>query len=329
MWDNIAAFIRDHQTFLLTTHINPEGDAIGSEMALKAFLEDSGKRAYVVNSSRTPRNCEFLDPNGEIMVYPDTFRPEVLREIDGFVILDVNGWIHLGSFADEIRRSPKPRICIDHHRGFENDFVDMLASDTTAAATGVLVFELIQHMRGQMTPRIAEALYASIITDTGTFHLTNTDARVFDIAAVLCRYGVDPFGVHRQIFANRSWGSARLLGPVLNTLKSAAGGKLIWIYVTQEMFNEAEAIYEDSDGILELVRAIRGVELCLFFKETERGEIKVSLRSNGTIDVYKLARMYGGGGHQMASGANMKGPMSKAIEALVDTCLKLPELQES
>ncbi|NIM19356.1 MAG: hypothetical protein GTO51_03145 [Candidatus Latescibacteria bacterium] len=328
MWDKVIEFIKAHQSFLLTTHIHPEGDAIGSEMALKAFLKSRGKHTCVVNSSETPRNCEFLDPKSEIMVYPDTFRPDVVDQSDGFIILDVNGWIHLGRFAEVIQNSTKPRVCIDHHQGFENDFVDILVSDTSASATGVLVYELIKEMGGDITPQIAEAIYASIVADTGTFRFTNTDARTFQIAAELYENGADPFRIHRNIFANRSWGAARLMGPVLNTIESAADGKVVWIRVTKEMFEQAGAVYEDSDGILELVRAIKGVELCLFFKQTEKGPIKVSVRSNGLVDAYRIARLHGGGGHRMASGLNVDGPMEQAIEKVVQTCLEAPELKD-
>jgi phosphoesterase RecJ-like protein len=321
MWDQVEEFIKKHQTFLLTTHINPEGDAIGSEMALKAYLESIGKRVFVVNSSETPKNCMFLDPNSDIMIYPDSFRQEAIDEADGIIIVDVNSWDHVGGLAEILQASAKPRICIDHHQGTNDDFVDVFVTDTSAAAAGVLIYELLVHLGGEITKTIAEALYASLITDTGTFRFTNTDARTFSIAADLYNHGADPFHLHRNIFANRSWGAARLMGPVLNSVESEAGGKLVWLRATREMFKAASAIYEDSDGILELVRGIKGVELCLFFKETPGGRIKVSLRSNGKVNAYLIAKHHGGGGH-------VNGPMDSAIEKIISTCLSQPELQD-
>jgi phosphoesterase RecJ-like protein len=328
MWDKVEDFINKHQAFLLTTHINPEGDAIGSEMALKPFLESIGKRVFVANSSETPKNCLFLDPQSDIMIYPDSFRAEVMDEVDGIIIVDVNSWGHVGDLSKILRASAKPRICIDHHQGTNDGFVDVFISDTSAAAAGVLIYELIKHMNGKITRQIAEALYASLITDTGTFRFTNTDARTFMIAADLYNHGADPFQLHRNIFANRSWGAARLMGPVLNSVESAAGGKLVWLRATREMFEQASAIYEDSDGILELVRGIKGVELCLFFKETPAGRIKVSLRSNGKANAYLIAMKHGGGGHRMASGIDVEGPMDSAVEKIIATCLDLPELAD-
>ncbi len=328
MWDAIVDFINRHQTFLLTTHINPEGDAIGSETALKIFLDGIGKRVYVVNSSETPKNCRFLDPGSDIMIYPDTFREAVMDEVDGIIIVDVNSWEHVGGLSKIIQVSAKPRICIDHHQGENNGFVDVFVCDTSAAAAGVLVYELIKYMDGEITKPIAEALYSSLITDTGTFRFTNTDARTFMIAADLYNHGADPFQLHRNIFANRSWGAARLMGPVLNSVESAAGGKLVWIRASKEMFQVASAIYEDSDGILELVRGIKDVELCLFFKETPSGRVKVSVRSNGKVNAYLIAKQHGGGGHKMASGIDIDGPMDRAVAKIVATCLSLPELRE-
>jgi len=328
MWNEVADFINKHRTFLLTTHVNPEGDAIGSEMALKIFLESIGKRVYVANSSDTPKNCLFLDPGKDIMIYPDSFREEVMDEIDGIIIVDVNSWEHVGDLSETLQASTKPRVCIDHHQGENDGFVDVFVSDTSAAAAGVLVYELIRHLGGEITGPIADALYTSIITDTGTFRFTNTDARTFLIAADLYNHGADPFRLHRNIFANRSWGAARLMGPVLNNVQSAAGGKLVWIRATREMFREADAIYEDSDGILELVRGIRDVELCLFFKETENGHIKVSIRSNGKANAYLIAKQHGGGGHRMASGIDVNGPMDDAVSKVIASCLRLPELQD-
>ncbi|MBI4720011.1 MAG: bifunctional oligoribonuclease/PAP phosphatase NrnA [Chitinivibrionia bacterium] len=327
MWEDTAAFIKRYDSFLLTTHINPEGDAIGSEVALKLFLESLGKRVTIVNSSPTPANCEFLDPEREIHVYPNQYKSDMMSRADAVIILDVNGWIHIGSFADVLKGCGKPSACIDHHEAVENKFADFMVRDTAAASAGLLVYEGIKFMGGEITPRIAEAVYASLITDTGTFRFTNTNERAFLVAAELCAIGAKPFALHRQIFGNKSWQAARLLGPVLNTIGSAADGKLAWIHMTRDMLDAASAQYEDSDGIIDPVRAIKGVELCLFFKETERGTVKISLRSNGNVDAYRLARKYGGGGHRMAAGMTLSGDMESVIKTVVREALELEELR--
>lgn len=319
MWKEVAAQIRAHQNFVVTTHIHPEGDAIGSEVALAVFLHNLGKKATIVNSSRTPQNNVFLDPEGEIRVYPGDFTPEILRRADRVIIVDVNNWGHLGPFGQELQRSSVPRMCIDHHQGGDSDIAEWIVRDTTAAAAGVMVYDLIQYMEGEISARIAEAIYTAIITDTGTFRFSNTDERVLRMAADLLTRGVDPFGTHREVFA-KTRGAVTLLGSVLKTLATTEDGRIAWIHATEAMFNEAGAEYEDSDGLLDVVRSIRGVEFCLFFKEVGPRRTKVSLRSNGTVDVYAIAQRFGGGGHRMASGMTVEEPLTDAIRRVIAEC---------
>lgn len=318
-WDRVAKIINENDRFVVSTHIHPEGDAIGAEVALASFLEDLGKRATIVNSSPTPANCAFLDPEARIRVYPDDYDPSVLEDCDVVVIVDVGNWEHLGPFREAVKRSSKVRICIDHHQDADEGFADPLVLDTRAAAAGLLIYELIKHMNGKITPRIAEAVYAAIITDTGTFRFTNTDERVFRAAMELTHSGIEPFKLHRQMFS-KTPAAVKLLGPVISTLDMTPDGRLAWIYATQSMLRDIGAEYEDSDGLIDVVRSMKDLEFCLFFKELADGRVKVSLRSNGNVDVFEIARRFGGGGHRMASGLSIDGPLELAIEKVVTVC---------
>jgi phosphoesterase RecJ-like protein len=318
MWDEVADIIRANKRFVLTTHIHPEGDAIGAEVALGSFLADQGKSVTIVNSSPTPPSSAFMDPNETIHVYPDDYENRILDDTDVVMIVDVNNWAHLGGFARVLQRSDKPRVCIDHHQGMEEGFADVVVSDTTAAAAGLLVYELIKFMGGAITPRIAEAVYAALITDTGTFRFSNTDERVFTAATELTRLGINPFELHRLVFS-KTPSAVKLLGAVINTIQSTPDGRLAWIHATRDMFERAGADYDDSDGLLDIVRSTQGVEFCLFFKELPDGHVKVSLRSNGRVNVYEMAKSFGGGGHRMASGMTLEGPMEDAIRNAVRT----------
>jgi phosphoesterase RecJ-like protein len=323
MWNETAKLIRSCDSFLLTTHINPDGDAIGSEIALKTFLEDIDKNVVVVNSSVTPDNLAFLDPGGEIRIFPQDASRELLDDIDVVFVLDVCNWEHLGAFGKALKKSTTPRVCIDHHIIENEDFADVMVIDTSYAATGLMIYELIQTMGGSISRVVAEAVYAAIITDTGTFRFSNTDTKAFRAAAELCDHGVNPHELYRHVFASKTWGAGRLLAPVLGTIQSTAEGRLAWIVATREMFDEASATYDDSDGFVDLVRAIKGVELALFFKEIPDGRVKVSLRSNGNVDAYAVARSFGGGGHRVASGMKVPGPVDEAIDTVVAACLKV------
>jgi len=316
MWQDVAAFIQQRRRFLLTTHIHPEGDAIGTEIGLALFLKDLGKEAVIVNSSPVPANCFFLPLVGSIKTYPEEYTPDILERAEAIIIVDVNSWQHVGPFGEEIRKSPTPRVCIDHHQGVEEGFAGIIASDTRAAAAGLMVFDLINYMGGHITQPIAEALYTAIVTDTGSFRFSNTDERVFRAAADLCAKGASPFSVFKKVYAKK-WGTARLTGSALSTLEKTPDGKIAWIHVTQAMFEEAGAEYEDSDGLLELIRPVRGVELCIIFKEVPGGQIKVSFRSNGGVDVFAIAKRHGGGGHRLAAGMTVEGPVSKAIARVI------------
>ena len=322
MWQDVAALIQQHKNFLITTHIHPEGDAVGSEVGLALFLEALGKKTMIVNSSPTPANCLFLPLAGFIKIYPEEYTPDILENADIIFIVDVNSWQHVGPFGDAIRATSKPRVCIDHHQCPEEGFADVTVSDTKAAAAGLMVFDLIDHMGGEITPDIAEALYTAISTDTGSFRFSNTDARVFRAAAELCAKGARPFSVFKKVNARR-WGAARLIGSALSTLEKTADGKIAWIHVTQDMFEEAGAEYEDSDGLLELVRPVRGVEICIIFKEVPAGEVKVSMRSNGAVDAFAIARLHGGGGHRLAAGMTVEGPIRKAIARTIAECVEV------
>lgn len=327
MWDKIAKLINTYESFLITTHINPDGDAVGSEVALKAFLEDRDKNVVIVNSSATPQGLSFLDPDNEIKIFPHDVKKEVLEEVDAVFILDVNNHEHLGSFGRLLEKNTHPTVCIDHHEGAEKDFADIIANDTSVAATGILIYDLIRSMKGNVSRAVADAVYAALITDTGTFRFSNTDERAFTLAAELCSRGVNPFEIHRHVFGSKSWGAGHLLGPVLSTVETAADGRLAWIHVTQKMINDAGAIYDDTDGFVDLVRAIKGVELVVFFKEITDDNIKVSLRSNGRVNAFAIADGFGGGGHKMASGMKVDGPMEKAIETVVAACMQLDDIK--
>lgn len=325
MWNAIRQFIERHDAFVVTSHINPDGDAIGSEMGLAHFLRQVGKKVVVMNSTDTPDVLRFLAADDEIRVYGEAGTQPLLDTVDACIIVDVNNWEQLGNIGRALQARSLPRACIDHHQGATNGFADYTVTDTSAAATGLLIYEMIRAHGGTVTKPIAEALYAAIITDTGTFRFSNTDARVLRTAAELCEAGVNPYEMHRKVFSSKSWGAGRLLGPVLSTLESEVGGKLAIFTATLEMVNNAGATYDDMDGFVDLVRAIKGVELVLFFKETEEGDIKVSLRSNGKVDAHAIAKQFGGGGHTMASGMRLPGPMQRAIDTVVSACRNLSD----
>jgi len=316
VWAPVRAVLDRHRRLLVTTHLNPEPDAIGSEIAFAEIARAMGKEVVLWNTSATPRNCEFLDPAREIRAWagPD---PALLAWADLAVILDVNAWSNLGEVGESIRGSSLPRLLIDHHRGGDADIAETRVTDITAAATGVLIFEMARAFGQALSPRIATALYAALCVDTGSFRFANTDPRALRVAADLVAAGALPDEIYRAIFEDLTWERLRLLPRALGSLRAAADGKIAWLGITSAMFREAGATEEDSDRFVDQIRGLRGVEVCAVFRERDAGDVKVSLRSTGGVDVQRVAARFGGGGHRLAAGAQLSGPFGDATAKVI------------
>ncbi|MFH1277156.1 MAG: bifunctional oligoribonuclease/PAP phosphatase NrnA [Candidatus Eisenbacteria bacterium] len=312
-WGPVRRPLEENRSFLVTSHVNPEADAIGSEMALARFLRERGAAVRIVNPTPTPVNCRFLDPEGEIIIFDKGRANAVLDDVCAVVILDLSSWVQLGAFGDAIRERDPFRICIDHHLEPDPGIAPVSVIDPTAAATGILIHELIGEMGGTSTPAIAEALYAALIVDTGCFRFSNTDERALRTAAELVRAGVRPERAYREAFENRRLASVKLLPLVFAALERGSGGKVLAVRVTKEMLSEAGARHEDTEGFIELLRAVKGVEVCAVFKEQKPERIRVSLRSTGDVDVSRFARSFGGGGHAKAAGLTVEKSMEEAV----------------
>jgi phosphoesterase RecJ-like protein len=319
MWGPVVERIRAHQRFLLTTHVDPDADAIGCEVALAEILRGLGKETAAWNMSPTPRACRFLDPEGAIRTWSGR-DADLLQWAEIAVILDTNSWSQLGEVGAAVRTAGIPRVVIDHHRGGDPDIGDVVASDPTAAATAVLLLDLARALAPggvALSPRSATALFAALLNDTGSFRFANADPRAFETAAALVRAGARPAEVYREVFERKSWGRARLLPLALASVRSDAGGRVAWMTLTREMFRQAGATDEDADRFVDEIRIIRGVEACAVFRETEAGEVKATLRSAGSVDVQSVASRFGGGGHRLAAGATLPGPIDAAAARVV------------
>jgi phosphoesterase RecJ-like protein len=316
-WDRVGKILEEKRSFLLTTHVNPEGDAIGSEVALARFLRSRSRHVRIVNPSPTPEQCRFLDPEGEIILFETGRAERVFADVDCVLIVDLSSWSQLGSFADPLRESGIPRVCIDHHTDPDPDIADLLLIDDSASAAGLLVFEMVKALGEPIPPVVAEPLYAAIITDTGCFRFSNTDARTFLAAAELIECGVRPDLAYRDAFENRRWASAKLLPPIFSTLDKTSDGKIAWVQVTKKMLAQAGGRFEDAEGVIEILRGIRGVEVCVVFKEQGEKKIRASLRSTGRVDLHRFAQSHGGGGHSKAAGLTYDGSLEEAISAVI------------
>jgi phosphoesterase RecJ-like protein len=305
--------IQNHQRFLITTHVNPDGDGIGSELGLMRFLRGLGKDAVVLNATPTPRNYQFLDRQNEILLFrPDSPPPAELTKAEAIFILDISKWERLGPMHPIIKNHPGLKICIDHHP-LNGDFADVNLICQDACASGELVLRLIVDMGTPLTAEIAEPLYASILTDTGAFRFPNTNADTHTAAAHLLATGINSALIYEQIYERCSPARVRLLGMALCNLEYMHSGALAWTMITQDMLRQTGVEPEEIDGFVDIARGIKNVQASFLFLELPDGRVKVSLRSKGDVDVNRFAAKFGGGGHQHASGIMLQGPINTAV----------------
>jgi phosphoesterase RecJ-like protein len=240
-----------------------------------------------------------------------------LADVDALVVLDINDVRRLGQLADAVRALTVPISVIDHHVAGDEPVGTLAVADTTACATAELVYDIAVTLGLEITPAIAQSLYAAILTDTGSFRYSNTSPRAHGIAAALLAAGVNPEEMYRRIYAQVSLGRLQLLREALGTLVSEPDLGLSHISVDAGVTERYDVTSEELDGIVEHPRSITGTRMALFFRDLGYGKVKVSLRSTGDVDVQRFARRYGGGGHRKASGAMMTGSLDQVRTQVV------------
>ena len=311
----LAVLLTPGMTVALSTHINADGDGCGSEVAFAHLLAQRGVNVRIVNPTPWPTMFAFLLEGG---IEDASGRgASALDDVDALVVLDINDVRRVGMLADKVRSLTIPVGVIDHHVAGDIPIGDIVVADTTACATGELVFDVATTLGLDITPLVARALYCAILTDTGSFRFSNTSPRAHAIAAVLLASGVDPEEMYRRIYGQVSVGRMELLRDALDSLAVDAALGMAWISVEAGVMERYDVTSEELDGIVEHPRSIVGTRLALFFRDLGHGKVKVSFRSTGTVDVQRLAKCYGGGGHAKASGALLTGSLVEVRERVV------------
>jgi len=313
---NIQKLISDCGKFVLTTHVNADGDGIGSEIALAKYLEQLGKEVYIFNHSTTPANYEFLDPLGEIQIFDTARHAEILRNSEAVFILDISDWKRLRDFGVVLRETSLPRVCIDHHP-VSQAFADIDVIHPHASSTGEIVYELLHRLQARIEGRIAEALYVAVMTDTGSFRYANTTAGAHHVAAALVAAGVQPPQVYEEIYENQPPQKIKLLAYILSNLNYEKDGRLVWFLITQEVMKQTGTQPKDTEGFADFPRSIAGVQASIMFQETKDNKVKISFRSKGQYVINGLANRFGGGGHPHAAGALVEGTLQDVIPRVV------------
>ena len=306
---DITALLVPGKRICLTTHVNPDGDGLGSEVGLVHLLRSRGVEAVITNATPTPDRFAFLFADLPGVDRTATAVKE-LRRADVIVVLDIADTSRLGILADTVRDCAVPVVCIDHHVSPGTLPPGPRYVDATAAATGELIALLARGAGWTMPPAAARALYVALMTDTGGFRFSNTGPRTLRVAADLVEAGVDTEQVYLDIYANAPVGRPRLLAEVLQTLVVEDDIGLAWVTVPPGALQRHEVDPDDLDGIVEHARSVRGVRMAMLFREMSGGRTKVSFRSVGDVDVATLAREFGGGGHRKAAGVAIVGDIA-------------------
>jgi bifunctional oligoribonuclease and PAP phosphatase NrnA len=300
--EDLLRRIRQGNRFLLTSHVNPDGDAIGSELGLARLLRGLGKGAVVWNRDATPTVYRPLPGSERIHVgeeppagFPDMF--------DAIIVLECPSPDRTGLEKHLVER---PVINIDHHLG-NQCYGAVNWVDSAAPAVGEMVYRLAQGLKLSLEPDVASCLYLTLVTDTGGFRFSNATPAAFEAAATLVREGANPEQVSKWLYESQPVAVIRLLCEMLQTLQIHEDGRVASGRLTPQMFARAGASAGDSEGLIDHLRSIAGVEAVALIREREDGSHKVSLRSRGEVDIEKIARHHGGGGHRNAAGFTLEG----------------------
>lgn len=307
-WRPFVELVQRHHRFLLTTHVRPDGDGLGSCKALAVALRQLGKQVRVAVPGHVPDRYDFLDPEGDFRSF-ETLGPED-RAADALVVLDTGTWNQLAGMADFVRQSPAEKAVIDHHVT-QDGIADLCLVDTSAEATGRLVFEAVRALGVPPTPAVATPLFVALAMDTGWFRHGNTSAATLALAAELVAAGARPDRLYQELYERNTLGRMKLMGLVLERLTRSADGLVAHSAILAGDYVATGAIPPDSEDLVNFTLALKGVAVGLLFMEQPRGGIKVSFRSRGQINIGRVAEQFGGGGHVNAAGAIVTAPLEE------------------
>ena len=315
----IAEAIRSRQRFVLSSHSRPDGDSIGSQLAMIYALRALGKEAVAVNADPAP---------APLMAFPGVPEIRIASAVDGdfdaAIIMECGDLARTGvSGLDRFFT-----INIDHHPG-NTGYGQINWFDASAAACGELVFDLVKALGVPLSVGIATHIYLAILTDTGSFHYSSISPRTFDICRECLEAGVDPVLVARNVYDSNNMGRLKLFGAVLSAMQIDPTGRIAIVYLDHEMARAAGGTYEDTEGLINLPLTVKEIQAVVFFKQNEGDEYRVSMRSKGLIDVGAIAKEFGGGGHKNAAGCTVTGAIDSLQRLLIEKVEDAIERQPS
>ena len=317
------------QSFVLTTHINPDGDALGSQYSLARFLVARGRQVRIINRDPVPESLRFIvDPSISLECYDAARHDEALHQADRVVLVDNSAPDRLGRMEPVMRAVAERVLCIDHHPMRSAPWAETIV-DEDSCATAAMIFELVSAAGWKPDPTAATAIYVGLVTDTGFFRFDSTNARAHNVAAELLRIGVRSAWAYQELYERNSVAFTRLLGHTLSGFQVSADGALAWVTIPLDLVERLQAENEDTSEIATALLAVGGVHVVALFRELARDQVKVSLRSKGDLNVHRLATEFGGGGHRNASGIVMPGSLDQVVATITERALALLSAEDS
>jgi len=303
-YSKLFQLLKSHKRFIITCHVNPDGDAIGSEIAIAGILKQLKKEFVILNTSSTPYNLEFLYKKNLVKKFDEMKHKKYFENFDVAIFLDLNDLRRTAKMEKYFREFTGTKICIDHHLEPEN-FTKHKFIDRHKSSTGEIVLDFINSQpKLKMNKNIAQALYAAILTDTGSFRFPKTTPELHRKIAVLLEHNVKPFDVYDKIYGQDRLSRNKLLGEALSSLLLSDSGKICYMVIKQKHLKKNKAVESDVDGFINFGLSIAGVKVALLFFELKDG-VKISFRSKGNIPVNKVAQQFSGGGHKNAAGVRL------------------------
>ena len=319
-WSEMAAMVQQHERWLLMTHIRPDADGLGSQLALAEAMTALGKKPRVVIASPLLPRYRFLDPQRETIEQFDA-NDSSFRDVDAILVMDTGTWNQLGDFGPFMQSMNVPKAVIDHHRT-QDDLGGKRFVDIQAEATGRLAYEIISALQVPISATMAHRMFMALALDTGWFRHANTTPETFALAGELTRLGAEPTKLYEQLFESSNLPRLRLIGIALERLQTHAEGQIACTEIMLADYTTTAAVPGDTEELINYPRSIEGVEIAMIFIEQPEGGTKVSFRSR-SADVSKLAEQFQGGGHKLAAGARTELPLSETKKFVLEAAKKI------
>ena len=315
-WEPLRPILHYHQRFVLSSHVRPDADAIGSELALAAILERLGKSVRIVNPSAVPANLAFLDPTNRVRKIGEGITHAEIIDTDVHVILDTSSWMQLVDVGKALKASAAVKVVIDHHVSAD-DIGALAFKDSQAEATGALVMRMAEALDLPLPPESVMPLFCALATDTGWFRFSSTTGDTLRLAARLIDLGAQPDLIYQSLYEQYSFARVKLAGHILDRVTLDVGGRLAYTWVHLADFEETGAKPVDTEDMVNECLRIAGTECAFIAIEQQNKRVKVSFRSRTALNVAQVAEQFGGGGHKQAAGAILPGPLADAKQKVL------------